>query len=203
MKLDNIPWLFTLILFLAFSCKLVAQEQGATGSWKFGLQVGIEALDSDAARQNYIEDSAWSIGGSANYATERWLTSFNLSILIYSDDASFSQVTEDYFGNVESSDSSATGALLSFAFGPKWHFGEHQNTMAYTQAGVGAVVQSSRSIPNCSNCYEEDIDINSGAFVKAAILQNSASAGAFGIGLTQYVSGDQVRTIDFIWSMTY
>lgn len=203
MKLEKITLSILLPLFLTLSGNLIAQEQDYAGSWKFGAHIGVDTLDSEAAANSWIEDSAWNVGGSASYAKGRWLTSFGLSILVYDDNAGFSQETENYFGDTETSDSAATGALLSFAFGPKWHFGEYQDTMVSTQAGVGVMIMSSRSIPNCSDCYEEDIDINSGAFLKAAVLQNSGRVGAFGIGVTQYVSGDQVRTIDFLWSMSY
>lgn len=203
MKLETTLRLPVLILTLAFSYNLFAQDYPTGGSWSFGAHIGTNTLDSEAAESAYIEDTAWSIGGSANYSRGRWLTSMGISILIYDDNASFSQWTEDYFGDEGYSDSSATGAQVFFAFGPKWHFGEYQDFVVITQAGAGAIFESSRSIPNCSNCYEEDIDIDSGVFLKAAFMQNTTSAGAFGIGFTEYLSGDQVRTIDFMWSMSY
>lgn len=203
MKFNNVIKSVAITLTLAFAYNLSAQEDSVGGSWKFGAHTGVITLDSEAAGNAWIEDTAWNIGGSANYSRGRWLTSMGISILIYDDNASFSQWTEDYFGDEGYSDSSATGAQVFFAFGPKWHFGEYQDFVVITQAGAGAIFESSRSIPNCSNCYEEDIDIDSGVFLKAAFMQNTTSAGAFGIGFTEYLSGDQVRTIDFMWSMSY
>ena len=207
MKLEKLYGIAIAIFAAIYSNTLYAQTDSAPpsipGEWEFSVFAGHESLDSEAAWLEYIEDNAWNIGVTADYAKGRWLTSLGLTFVNYRDDAGFSQRTRDGYGNVSNSDSTASGMVLSFAFGPKWHFGENQNVMVFTQAGLGLMIDSSRGIPNCSNCYEEDIDINSGGFAKVGILRNSASAGAFGISYAQYLSGDMKSTLNFIWSTTY
>lgn len=206
MNQDKLYYIITIPLLILLSSNLYAQGENppaSYGQWKFSAHIGLETLDSEAAWQEYIEDSAYNIGFTADYAKGQWLTSLGLSIIVYSDDAGFSQTTRNNFGNVETSDSSATGAVFSFAFGPKWQLGEAQDTAVFTQAGVGLMVESSRSISYCSNCYEEDINIDSGMFAKVGVLQNISVGSALGISLAQFLSGDQERTINFIWSMAY
>ena len=116
------------------------------------------------------------------------------------DKAGFSQDTEDQYGNISRSDSSASGVVLSAAMGPQWKLGKSKNTMLYAQGGLGLMVESSRSIGNCTNCREEDIDIDSGVFARLGVLQNTSNAGAFGMNLTRYLSGDQKFGVALLWS---
>ncbi len=180
-----------------------SQENSIRGSWEFSLHIGTENFDSDTAYQEYIEDSAWNIGGSADFRNGRWLTSFGMALISYSDEASFQQQTINGFGNRQTSDSDASAVQMSFALGPHWLLGKNQDVTVFTQAGLGVIFASTRSIPSCSDCYEEDIDINSGGFAKIGVLKNTPKAGAFGINFVNYFSGDQKTSINLMWSTSY
>lgn len=203
MTLENLCRSLFLASITFFSATLLAQTATTPGNWEFSVHAGHESLDSEAAWLEYIEENAWNIGASADYVKGSWLSSFGLAFVNYRDDKGFTQRTRDGWGNISTSESTASGMVASFAFGPKWHFGENQNVMVFTQAGLGLMFASTRGIPNCSNCAEEDIDIESGTFLKAGILRNSVGAGAFGISYANYLSGDMKSTINFIWSTSY
>jgi hypothetical protein len=36
--------------------------------------------------------------------------------------------------------------------------------MLYAQGGVNLLLDATRGIPNCSDCYEEDLDVSGGLF---------------------------------------
>lgn len=196
------------VLLACFSYSTASAQGAATapqssGKWEFSVSVGHEELDSETAYQAYIEDNAWSIGISADYDSGRWLSSIGLGIVRYRDDAGFTQGTVDGWGDYDNSESTASGTLLSFAIGPRWKVGADESVLLYTQAGLGKMFESSRSIANCSNCYEEDIDLESGLFARFGLIKELGSFG-LGFSLTQYLSGDgQDRSLSFIWSTAY
>ncbi len=195
-------------LFIALCClwafpSAAEDIQKTTGKWEFSGNLSIIALDGDAAVEQRIEDDAWGIGFTADYDNGRFLTSIGLDLVNYGDDASFTQRTEDTFGNERNSESDASGVLASIAFGPLWKLGKDQSVTTFIQGGFGHMFSSSRSISNCSNCFSEDIDIEGGPFAKFGVLKNTGSI-AIGVSYYQYLGGDGLQnSLNFVLSTPY
>lgn len=174
-----------------------AQDQSLS-EWQWDLNISSVSIDSDAALQQGVDDSAFSLGVAANYVSANWVTSFTLDLFLYDDNNEFRQdvIGEGLFNSgdrtVESSE--ATAALFSVATGYRWKFGEKDAAAFDLQGGYSVVGFSERSISNCSDCYSEDIDLDGGAFIQASIRRNISSY-SIGLFTKQYVSGDLGGTI--------
>ncbi|MDM7861877.1 hypothetical protein QTP81_14840 [Alteromonas sp. ASW11-36] len=185
---------------LALICSANAFAQDETqstdsGYWSFGAAAAIVNIDEDTARQQGIDDSAYSIGFTADYFKSSWVTTLGLDIVVYDDNEAFSQVVigdglfNDGDVSVESSD--ANGILLSVATGYRWEFGEKNDVSVTLQGGYGVMLASERTIENCSNCFSEDIDVDGGLFAKASLMKRNDSFD-IGIFAQQYFGGDGV-----------
>ena len=154
--------------------------------WVWSAHAGTLNIDSDVAKEQYIEDSAWLIGLSA----ERYSSDSSFTFLVgvdfigYSDELPFDQHTDDGW---KESDASAATAYIEF--GPKISFGIDNNNYFVAHAGVSGVLSSERSISYCRNCYSEDIDVSGGFY---GVLGVGHSFGSFDIGVQfqQYFTGD-------------
>lgn len=169
----------------------VSQEQPTqSGEWDFGLGIGQIGIDSEAASQSRIDDSALTFDLFATYRKANWLGTGGLQFISYDDEDQFTvSVRNNFSGNVSSEDSSATGMLLHAAYGPMWDLQQNTAVKGYLQGGLAVMVSSERSVDFCENCPEEDIDVNGGVFGRAGVLYNFSSV-AIGASYTQYISGD-------------
>lgn len=170
-----------------------ASQNDSYGSWAWHANAVTISLDSEAAASQGVEDSAYSIGASASYLADGWVTSLGLDVIIYDDNETFTQTVigdgafNDGDRSVESSD--ATAGLFSVSTGYQWEFGEDNDFAVQAQGGFSFIVFSERSIAYCSDCYSEDIDLDGGAFVRASLVKSTSSV-SFGVFAQQYVSGD-------------
>jgi hypothetical protein len=163
----------------------------AGGQWNGGGHLGRINLDGEAARAQGVEDTADSIGGYAEFRTGGLMAvSAGGEMWFYDDNAEFTQQVEfeNFFGDEETDvESSDAYAIHLFAdAGPHWRFdGGH----AGLAAGFSSALYSERSISNCSDCREEDIDLDGGGYGKLAA---GFKAGVMHIGLTYraFFSGD-------------
>ncbi|RYY73781.1 MAG: hypothetical protein EOO52_17400 [Gammaproteobacteria bacterium] len=154
--------------------------------WSWSGHAGTVNLDSEVAKEEYVEDSAWVIG----LAAERWSSNSNLTVLFgvdfigYSDDLSFGQHTTDGWKK-----SDASAAMGYVEFGPRIPFGMDRTNYFVAHAGLSGIFSSERGISNCSNCYSEDIDISGGLY---GVLGVGHNFGSFNVGVQfqQYFSGD-------------
>jgi len=195
---------FFSISALLISSSIFAEPEETTEefypSWEFGGTIGVANLDEGSAQRELIEDDALVIGFFADYVMESWLISLGFDFLSYDDNAEFSQITEDYFGDREDSSSDATGFLLFGAIGPKWQF---DDTLLTVQGGYAHMVSSERSISYCRNCYSEDIEIEGGVFGRFGLRQNAGPV-ALGLNYTQYLNSDDLENnISFSISTAY
>jgi hypothetical protein len=171
------------------------QNSGAftVGEWHFAGYGSTVSLDGKSTALEGVEDSAYSIGATADYIQNSWVTSIGGEILIYDDNAEFKQRVEGTGlfndGDVSTTSSDANAFLLYVASGYQWRFNEEQGVALTLQGGLAALIASERSIDSCSNCFSEDIDLDAGPFVKAS-LTNSTDSVSFGVYVQQYLSGD-------------
>lgn len=153
-------------------------------------------IDKEAAAEQWIEDTAFAIGGAAEYyASDSENTlSLGASFIFYRDNAEFSQYVEDYWGDEDYEESNANAFMLFAEYGPKYRFGQDNMSFFSVRGGVSGILGSERSISNCSNCYSEDIEIDGGVY---GVLGIGQTLGAVDISLQfqQYFSGDLDNTL--------
>lgn len=174
------------------------QEQAYSG-WSWSAHVGNLNIDSDVAKAQGIDDSAWVLGAAA----ERFSSDSNLTFLIgvdligYSDNYSFSQDT-----NKGEKSSDASAAMVYAEFGPKIHFGKGDSNYFIAHAGISGIFSSERGIGYCSDCYSEKIDVKGGAY---GVLGVGHSFSSFDVGLQfqQYFKGDLDNSLRFNISTTF
>jgi hypothetical protein len=168
---------------------------GYTG-WSWSGHVDHVTIDSQVAAEQWVEESATAIGGAAEYyssTTENTLV-LGGSVLLYRDNAEFAQYVEDYWGDVDYTESDATAFMLFAEYGPKYRFGQDNMSFFSVRGGVSGILASERGISNCSNCYEEDIEIDGGVYGLLGIGQTLGSLD-LSLQFQQYLSGDLDNTI--------
>ena len=186
---------------VASSCLLICSQLAIAQSgnsapvrqtgWSFSGHADHVNIDKEAAAEQWIEDSAFAIGGAAEYYSsdsENTLT-LGASILFYRDNAEFSQYVEDWWGYEDYEESDANAFMLFAEYGPKYRFGQDNMSFFSVRGGVSGILGSERSISNCSNCYSEDIEIDGGVY---GVLGVGQTLGSIDVSLQfqQYFSGD-------------
>jgi hypothetical protein len=164
--------------------------------WSWSGHVDHVTIDTQAASEQWIEDTATAIGGAAEYYSSKTENTLVLgaNILFYRDNAEFSQYVEDYWGDVDYTESDANAFMLFAEYGPKYRFGQNNMSFVTLRGGVSGILGSERSISNCSNCYSEDIDINGGVYGVLGIGQTLGSLDLC-LQFQQYLSGDLDNTL--------
>jgi len=171
----------------------VSESLGFTG-WAVGLNLTYVTLDEEAATKQRVGDDAFSLDVFASYyPAPSYAATIGVGLLQFDDEASFSQtvVVTDVFGSeTQAANSDASGMLV---------YGE-LNYLANTSAlpvklkagvGFGAIVSADRSIENCQDCREEDIDLSGGAYATAAAYRGfSDDKYHIGLSAKQYFGGD-------------
>lgn len=170
----------------------IAEQQDVQSQWSFSANLSQVNLDSKQAALEGVGDSAWSIDVSANYIQNNWISSFGLGYLEYDDEQEFSQVVEGTGlfndGDISVNDSSASAVTAFVATGYQWQFVE-QGMSVIAQAGYTHLFASERGIDNCSNCYDEDIEIDGGIYAKVS-AQKDFESFSLGLYFQQYLTGD-------------
>lgn len=182
--------LFTVGAFAAVPSNNNPNNTDYTG-WSWSGHVDHITIDSQAAAEQFIEDSATAIGGAAEYyssKTENTLV-LGMNFLFYRDNAEFAQFIEDYWGDVDYTESDATAFMLFAEYGPKYRFGQDNMSFFTVRGGVSGMLYSERAISYCSDCYSEDIDIDGGLY---GVLGLGQTLGSLDISLQfqQYFTGD-------------
>ncbi|PUA28188.1 MAG: hypothetical protein B0W54_17055 [Cellvibrio sp. 79] len=164
--------------------------------WSWSGHVDHINIDKQAAAEQWIENTAFAIGGAAEYyASDSENTlSIGASVLFYRDDAEFSQYVEDWWGDEGYEESDANAFMLFAEYGPKYRFGQDNMSFFSVRGGVSGILGSERSISNCSNCYSEDIEIDGGVY---GVLGIGQTLGSIDVSLQfqQYFSGDLDNTL--------
>ena len=93
-----------------------SRTYGPTSGWSWSAHVDHINIDADAAAEQGVEDYFTAIGGAAEYYTNEsdMTLSIGLSIMLYEDNAEFSQYVEDWWGDeyYESSDATCGQAFI-------------------------------------------------------------------------------------------
>lgn len=157
-----------------------------SGTWAFNFGVEQVSFDKEQAHQEFIDDSATALNIEGEYFfRSHYSATFGLQFLPYDDEGTFSQ---DTTGGYKSSD--ASGMPIYGELGYKRFFGPNDKTYVTARAGMSVMVASERSISNCSNCYEEDIDIDGGFYGLLGAGVRLGQAWALGVHYKSYFTGD-------------
>jgi hypothetical protein len=103
-------------------------------------------------------------------------------------------VRDNWYGDEGYEESDANALMLFAEYGPKYRFGQDNMSFFTVRGGVSGMLASERSISNCSNCYEEDIEIDGGVYGVLGIGQTLGSLD-LSLQFQQYLSGDLDNTV--------
>ena len=171
----------------------LARNQPNYSGWSWSGNIDHINIDPEVASRHDIQvgDTATAIGIAAEYFTDAsdMTYSLGLSYIMYNDNNEFYQYVFDTW-NGNSYEQADTNAFMAFAeAGQKIRFGVDRMNFFSARAGISGIFASSRSIPNCSDCYSENIDINSGLYGVVG-LGHSFDTVDVELQFQQYFSGD-------------
>lgn len=164
----------------------------------FGL--GRASFD-DAVVQEGIDTTATSWRFGMERQTGNLLIGGGLSGFLYKDNESFSQDVTSTFGSDSRADSSATAYSLYFEGG--YSHSLNDKVSLGLLGGMELVLSSTRGIGNCTNCYEEDIDVSSGLYIQPRINIDINSDWYWGASYNQYLGGDAKNNFMVNVGMTF
>ncbi|MGD8569563.1 MAG: porin family protein [Gammaproteobacteria bacterium] len=154
----------------------------------FSFALGQVNVDSTIATQERVEDTATYLRFAWEGQTNAMLYAVGISGFLYSDNDQFSQRVVDNFGNRSTAESDASAFSLYGETGMSYRIGT--SASADLLGGYEFVIDSSRSIPNCSGCASEDIDIAAGAFVAPRLSFQTSDRFKLSFSYFQYLTGD-------------
>lgn len=184
--------LTSLVSGLILATNVHAQESNdsfdPSGTWAFNFGVEQVSFDKEqAASPNArIDDSATGLILEGEYFfSSHYSATVGIEFLQYDDDASFTQNTTDGYKN-----SDASGMPIYGELGYKRFFGPGDRTYVTARAGMSIMLASDRSIANCSNCEEQDIEIDGGFYGMAGLGVRLGQNWALGAHYKSYFTGD-------------
>ena len=157
------------------------------------IAVGLTGLDDDAALEEGVDDSLFSVKLGVEMYRSAWVLGGGFSVFFYDDNEEFKQAVEDIGGDVSTEDSSAMATNLFVESGYRHVFAE--NVFADLLAGYEYVVSSERSISNCRDCFEEDIEISSGFYLAPRFQFKKENGVTISLIYQQHLSGDVDNSI--------
>ncbi|HSX84746.1 MAG TPA: outer membrane beta-barrel protein [Cellvibrio sp.] len=195
--------LTSLVSGLILATNVHAQESNGSfdpsGTWAFNFGVEQVSFDKEQAYQEFIDDSATALNIEGEYFfRSHYSVTLGIQFLPYDDEGTFSQ---DTTGGYKSSD--ASGMPIYGELGYKRFFGPSEKTYVTARAGMSVMVASDRSISNCSNCYEEDIDIDGGFYGLLGAGVRLGQAWTLGVHYKSYFSGDIDNAVGIAVSYGY
>lgn len=159
----------TLGILTCMSASTVVAQGDMTPSLyksRWGVNAELINFDPDIAAASGISDSGFGIG--VGYAGEKGLFNFNIgaSFFIIDDEDEFSQrVENDWTGDESTEDSSIDAGSIYIDGGIQLPLSESGNFVLGLNAGY-RYFDIDRGITYCSDCYSENVDIESTTYLK-------------------------------------
>lgn len=175
---------FTLAPNFAFAEDTAEQPEMTTRMYG---SLGRASFD-DAVQQEGIGSSALSWRFGLERQQGNWIYGGGLSGFSYDDRESFSQDVTSNWGDDSRADSTASSFNLYFEGGYSHPLNE--TVSLELLGGIELVASSSRSISNCTNCREEDIDVTSGPYIQPRVTFHLKNDWYWGASYNQYFGGD-------------
>lgn len=155
--------------------------------WAMSFNLGSTSINSELSAQG-LGGSAFNFGMSFDYLEQDWYSSILIDILEFDDENEFKQGVVSNYGSDSTETSTASATSIGGAIG-KAFFVNNNKTMLYAQGGANILFGASRAIDNCSNCYEEDLDVSGGLFARLGANIYSDNI-VFGVYSSFGLSGD-------------
>lgn len=158
-------------------------------------------FDGQVAEAEGIDDGAFYLNGGWEGRENSFSYAVGISGFIMSDNDKFSQRVEDAFGNESNASSSASGFGIFAELG--YNFGFENGKTAFEVMAGAETIWADRSIANCSNCFSEDIELDSGFYIKPRFRFYNESGLIVSASYHQYLSGDIENgfSVNFAWSV--
>jgi len=179
-----------------------AYDEFETHGWTFGAGISHIGFDEEIATAQKIGDTAFSVDLFASYYfSSRLAATAGFGFIQLDDEAAFTQqvVATDIFGSdVETANSDASASQV---FGELVYLLTNASSAVQFKAGVGfgTIASSKRKIDNCTDCREEDIELEGGAYGTASVYTGVADDQYnIGLGGRQYFSGD-IKNTATLW----
>lgn len=172
------------------------EEPSDSGGGALYIGFGSLNLNPVKAYEQGVGDTAWYLKGAFSVETrDNLLFSLGLSGYFYEDYEYFYHEMEDHWGDrwVETSDASSFN--LFGEIGYRLDIDSHLSIDLV--AGYEKILASDRSISDCYDCYSEDIDFASGAYVSPRINYVSDSGLLLGLSYQSYASEDLESAVTF------
>lgn len=170
--------------------------------WLFNVTLETLNIDEKVADEQLIEPDAPALFLEGEYfLSDAFSVAGGFGFIQYDDNNEFSQTTESiYGGDEESSDSSATGIPLYFALGYTQFSNSTVPAYWSLHGGASYMLESERSISNCSDCHSEDIEVDGGLYGEASAGLNLFRSFTLGIYYKSYFSGDMEDAVGLKFS---
>jgi len=184
---------FALLPASAF-CQNMLSSSDINMAHKWQVNVAYEEvnINQQVADHELIDSSAQSITLDGEYFFDPHVsTAIGIGLLSYDDNNAFTQQTQSVWSNdVSNSSSTAQGVPMYLDVGYT-QYSETSVPVYFTaRGGFGVMLQSDRSIDNCSDCYSENIDVRDGAYALVGVGVNLFSSFNLGVYYRKYISGD-------------
>ncbi len=193
-SLSRLITLFSTMTLSLCSSLALAQSQQTYSGWTLSTNVDQININHEVANRPdvMVADSATAIGLAGEYfrSDSNMIYAIGLNYIMYNDNNEFSQYVEDNWYNGRNYEESDANAFMIFAeAGPKIYFGADNLSFFSARAGISAILDSTRSISYCSDCYSEDININGGLY-GALGIGHSFDRFDLSLQFQQYFTGD-------------
>ncbi len=170
-----------------------------TNNWNFGI--GYYNLDKTTAQQECIDSSATYIHFGYEGQDGNFLFGGGISGYLLGDNCKFSQDIIDGWGDrsTESSDANAYGLYGELGYS----FPITPGAVHFDLTGGVEKVWAERGISNCSNCYSENINLDSGFYIRPKFKFMSKGGFTFTIGYNYFPSADINNGITLTFGYTH
>ncbi len=182
-------------MFKVLAALLITIVSVNTAQARWGFGIGQSNINEDQSVLEGIEDSSTALSFFYTQPKKN-KTNFTIgtNLYMYDDNQGF---TNNTTGGVKSS--SASGVSIFGDIG--YRFKTNSKLTFIPKAGYEAMISSTRSIPNCTNCDEEDIDIDAGIYAEIATKFHLKKSD-LQIRFRQFIDGDEglENAIFFDWA---
>ncbi len=200
MKFNHPSLLLTLVVSF-FTLNTNAQELAtdpetfADSYSRMVVSLGSVSMDSSVKNEG-ISDSAFGLKLGWEIKEQDFIYGFGIHSYMYDDAHSFSQQVESTWGSRSTEESDASGLAL---FGELGMSVARANNLDFqVLAGIELMLVSDRSIAYCSDCYSQDIDVNSGLYVLPRVALHANESFTLGVQYQHFFGGD-LQSIPSAW----
>jgi len=197
--------LFLGLLVAACSGNAVAQDDShgyKAGYWTGAIGLSYHLLNEESVAEQGLGDDGFSVDLYASYFIKENLAAvFGFGFMRLDDNAQF---TQQVTSNLDSNPQSASSEVSAFPVFAELNY--QTRTIGSSAfkfqlgAGYSDLLSVDRSITDCTNCREDNLDVEGGPYANASMMYEGASNRSnFGLRVRHYLSGDLSNSIMFVF----